>query len=123
DHRARGQRVPHAGLYTRQPARRPLRWRGRLRGASFRPRSRGGRRVIGQLRKVVIPAAGLGTRFLPATKAVPKELLPIVDVPTIQLIVEEAVAAGAAQVVLVNGRGKSAIEDHFDRSFELEETL
>jgi UTP--glucose-1-phosphate uridylyltransferase len=75
------------------------------------------------LRKVVIPAAGLGTRFLPATKAVPKEMLPIVDVPTIQLIVEEAVRAGAEQVVVVNGRGKTAIEDHFDRSYELEDTL
>jgi UTP--glucose-1-phosphate uridylyltransferase len=75
------------------------------------------------LRKVVIPAAGLGTRFLPATKAVPKEMLPIVDVPTIQLIVEEAVAAGAQEVVLVNGRGKSAIEDHFDRAYELEDQL
>src|SRR5213082_572818 len=74
------------------------------------------------LRKVVIPAAGLGTRFLPATKAIPKEMLPIVDTPTIQLIVEEAVKAGAQQVV-VNGRGKSAIEDHFDRSYELEDTL
>jgi len=75
------------------------------------------------LRKVVIPAAGLGTRFLPATKTVPKEMLPIVDVPTIQLIVEEAVRAGAEQVVVVNGRGKTAIEDHFDRSYELEDTL
>jgi UTP--glucose-1-phosphate uridylyltransferase len=75
------------------------------------------------LRKVVIPAAGLGTRFLPATKAVPKEMLPIVDTPTIQLIVEEAVKAGVDQIVLVNGRGKSAIEDHFDRSYELEDTL
>jgi UTP--glucose-1-phosphate uridylyltransferase len=75
------------------------------------------------LRTVVIPAAGLGTRFLPATKAVPKEMLPIVDVPTIQLIVEEAVKAGVRQVVLVNGRGKGAIEDHFDRSYELEDTL
>ena len=75
------------------------------------------------LRKVVIPAAGLGTRFLPATKAVPKEMLPIVDTPTIQLIVEEAVRAGAEQVVVVNGRGKGAIEDHFDRSYELEDTL
>jgi UTP--glucose-1-phosphate uridylyltransferase len=75
------------------------------------------------LRTVVIPAAGLGTRFLPATKAVPKEMLPIVDVPTIQLIVEEAVQAGAQQVVVVNGRGKMAIEDHFDRSYELEDTL
>jgi UTP--glucose-1-phosphate uridylyltransferase len=75
------------------------------------------------LRKVVIPAAGLGTRFLPATKAVPKEMLPIVDTPTIQLIVDEAVRAGAQQVVVVNGRGKGAIEDHFDRSYELEDTL
>ena len=75
------------------------------------------------LRKVVIPAAGLGTRFLPATKAVPKEMLPIVDKPTLQLIVEEAVKAGAQQVVVVNGRGKTAIEDHFDRSYELEDTL
>ena len=75
------------------------------------------------LRKVVIPAAGLGTRFLPATKAVPKEMLPIVDTPTIQLIVEEALRAGAAEVVVVNGRGKGAIEDHFDRSYELEDTL
>src|SRR3954454_24386664 len=75
------------------------------------------------LRKVVIPAAGLGTRFLPATKAVPKEMLPIVDTPTIQLIVEEAVKAGAQQVVVVNGRGKGGIEDHFDRSYELEDTL
>src|SRR5438270_2980995 len=75
------------------------------------------------LRKVVIPAAGLGTRFLPATKAVPKEMLPIVDIPTIQLIVDEAVRAGAQQVVVVNGRGKSAIEDHFDRSYELEDRL
>jgi len=75
------------------------------------------------LRKVVIPAAGLGTRFLPATKAVPKEMLPIVDTPTVQLIVEEAVKAGADQIVLVNGRSKSAIEDHFDSSYELEDTL
>jgi UTP--glucose-1-phosphate uridylyltransferase len=75
------------------------------------------------LRTVVIPAAGLGTRFLPATKAVPKEMLPIVDVPTIQLVVDEAVRAGARQVVLVNGRGKGAIENHFDRSYELEDTL
>ena len=76
-----------------------------------------------KIRKAVIPAAGLGTRFLPATKAVPKEMLPIVDTPTIQLVVEEAVKAGVEQVVVVNGRGKSAIEDHFDRSYELEDTL
>src|SRR5580698_2926256 len=73
--------------------------------------------------KVVIPAAGLGTRFLPATKAVPKELLPIVDVPTIQYIVQEAVRAGIADIIVVNGRGKVAIEDHFDIAFELETTL
>jgi UTP--glucose-1-phosphate uridylyltransferase len=71
----------------------------------------------------VIPAAGLGTRFLPATKAIPKEMLPIVDVPTIQLVIDEAVRAGITDVVLINGRGKSAIEDHFDHAFELERTL
>src|SRR5258707_7166548 len=75
------------------------------------------------LRKVGVPAAGLGTRFLPATKAVPKEMLPIVDVPTIQLIVDEAVRAGDHEIVVVNGRGKTAIEDHFDGSYELEDTL
>jgi UTP--glucose-1-phosphate uridylyltransferase len=71
----------------------------------------------------VIPAAGLGTRFLPATKAVPKEMLPIVDVPTIQLVIDEAVRAGITDVVVINGRGKSAIEDHFDHAVELEATL
>ena len=76
-----------------------------------------------RVRKAVIPAAGLGTRFLPATKSVPKEMLPIVDVPTLQLIVEEAVAAGIEQIVVVTGRGKSSIEDHFDVSYELERTL
>ena len=75
------------------------------------------------VRKAVIPAAGLGTRFLPATKAVPKEMLPIVDVPTIQLVIDEAVRAGITDVVLVNGRNKHAIEDHFDHAFELERTL
>lgn len=75
------------------------------------------------LRKVVIPAAGLGTRFLPATKAVPKEMLPIVDTPTLQYIVEEAVAAGVKDVIVINGRMKGSIEDHFDVSFELEKTL
>ncbi len=73
--------------------------------------------------KAVIPAAGLGTRFLPATKAIPKEMLPIVDTPTLQYIVEEAVEAGLSSVVLINGRGKSAIEDHFDLAYELEDTL
>jgi UTP--glucose-1-phosphate uridylyltransferase len=75
------------------------------------------------VRKAVIPAAGLGTRFLPATKAIPKEMLPIVDTPTLQLIVEEAVHAGITDIVIVNGRGKSAIEDHFDHAYELEHTL
>jgi UTP--glucose-1-phosphate uridylyltransferase len=74
-------------------------------------------------RKAVIPAAGLGTRFLPATKAVPKEMLPIVDVPTIQYIVQEIVDSGLEQVVLVTSRGKQALEDHFDVSPELERAL
>jgi UTP--glucose-1-phosphate uridylyltransferase len=76
-----------------------------------------------KVKKAVIPAAGLGTRFLPATKAIPKEMLPIVDVPTLQLVVEEALAAGIEEVILVTGRGKSTLEDHFDVSFELERTL
>jgi UTP--glucose-1-phosphate uridylyltransferase len=71
----------------------------------------------------VIPAAGLGTRFLPATKAIPKEMLPIVDVPTIQLVIDEAVRAGVTDVVVINGRNKHAIEDHFDHAWELERTL
>jgi UTP--glucose-1-phosphate uridylyltransferase len=75
------------------------------------------------VRKAVIPAAGLGTRFLPATKAIPKEMLPIVDVPTIQLVIDEAVRAGITDVVVINGRGKHAIEDHFDHAYELEHTL
>jgi UTP--glucose-1-phosphate uridylyltransferase len=75
------------------------------------------------VRKAVIPAAGLGTRFLPATKAMPKEMLPVVDTPTIQYVVEEAVAAGLGDILLVTGRGKGAIEDHFDRAHELEEAL
>ena len=73
--------------------------------------------------KAVIPAAGLGTRFLPATKAIPKEMLPVVDKPTIQYVVEEAVAAGMGDILLVTGRGKRAIEDHFDRAYELEQAL
>jgi UTP--glucose-1-phosphate uridylyltransferase len=76
-----------------------------------------------RIRKAIIPAAGLGTRFLPATKAQPKEMLPIVDKPTIQYIVEEAVASGIEDIIIVSGRGKRAIEDHFDKSYELEETL
>ena len=76
-----------------------------------------------RVRKAVIPAAGLGTRFLPATKAIPKEMLPIVDVPTIQLVIDEAVRAGITDVVIINGRGKHAVEDHFDHAYELERTL
>ena len=73
--------------------------------------------------KAVVPVAGLGTRFLPATKAIPKEMLPVVDKPAIQYVIEEAAAAGLRDVLLVTGRGKSAIEDHFDRAYELEQTL
>ncbi|WP_150270383.1 UTP--glucose-1-phosphate uridylyltransferase GalU [Paenibacillus tepidiphilus] len=76
-----------------------------------------------KIRKAIIPAAGLGTRFLPATKAMPKEMLPIVDKPTIQYIVEEAVASGIEDIIIVTGKGKRAIEDHFDNSFELEFNL
>jgi len=76
--------------------------------------------IQGSLRKVVVPAAGLGTRFLPATKAQPKEMLPIFDKPAIQYIVEEAVASGISDVILITGRNKQAIENHFDRSLELE---
>lgn len=76
-----------------------------------------------KVRKAVFPAAGLGTRFLPATKALPKEMLPLVDKPIIQYGVEEALAAGCEEVIIVTGRGKSAIEDHFDVSYELEREL
>ncbi len=76
-----------------------------------------------KIRKAVIPAAGLGTRFLPATKAQPKEMLPIVDKPAIQYIVEEAVQSGIESIIIVTGRNKRSIEDHFDRSVELEQTL
>ncbi|MFE7063728.1 UTP--glucose-1-phosphate uridylyltransferase GalU [Sutcliffiella sp. NPDC057660] len=78
---------------------------------------------MGKVRKAIIPAAGLGTRFLPATKAMPKEMLPIVDKPTIQYIVEEAVESGIEDIIIVTGKGKRAIEDHFDNSFELEQNL
>lgn len=76
-----------------------------------------------RIRKAIIPAAGLGTRFLPATKAQPKEMLPIVDKPTIQFIIEEAISSGIEDILIITGRGKRAIEDHFDRSLELEEEL
>src|SRR3546814_7462712 len=75
------------------------------------------------VRKAVFPVGGLGTRFLPATKAMPKEMLPVVDKPLIQYAVEEARAAGIEEFIFVTGRGKQAIEDHFDRSYELEDVL
>ena len=76
-----------------------------------------------KIRKAIIPAAGLGTRFLPATKAMPKEMLPILDKPIIQYIVEEAIAAGIEDIIIVTGKGKRAIEDHFDNAIELENVL
>ncbi|TJY42013.1 UTP--glucose-1-phosphate uridylyltransferase GalU [Cohnella pontilimi] len=76
-----------------------------------------------KIRKAIIPAAGLGTRFLPATKAMPKEMLPIIDKPGIQYIVEEAVASGIEDILIVTGKGKRAIEDHFDNNYELEQNL
>ncbi len=75
------------------------------------------------IRKAILPVAGLGTRFLPATKAVPKEMLPVVDRPVVQHVVDEALAAGIEHIVFVTGRNKAVIEDHFDRQFELERTL
>jgi UTP--glucose-1-phosphate uridylyltransferase len=79
--------------------------------------------MASSVRKAVIPAAGMGTRFLPATKAVPKEMLPLVDKPVIQYAIEEAVSAGITDILVVTGRGKESIEDHFDRSVELEQLL
>ncbi|AET59525.1 UTP--glucose-1-phosphate uridylyltransferase GalU [Paenibacillus sp. NRS-1782] len=76
-----------------------------------------------RVKKAIIPAAGLGTRFLPATKAMPKEMLPIINKPTIQYIVEEAIASGIEDIIIVTGKGKRAIEDHFDNAFELESKL
>ena len=76
-----------------------------------------------KIKKAVFPVAGLGTRFIPATKAMAKEMLPVVDKPIIQYAVEEAFAAGIEHIVFVTGRGKKALEDHFDRSFEIEHTL
>ena len=76
-----------------------------------------------RISKAVFPAAGLGTRFLPATKAQPKEMLPLVDKPLIQYVIEEAVNAGIRNITIVTGRGKNAIEDHFDVSYELERVL
>lgn len=85
--------------------------------------NRKGEITLKKVRKAIIPAAGLGTRFLPVTKAMPKEMLPIVDKPTIQYIVEEAFASGIEDIIIVTGKGKRAIEDHFDNNFELEENL
>src|SRR5947207_3532191 len=85
--------------------------------------TRWGVSVTSSIRKAVFPVAGLGTRFLPATKAQPKEMLPLVDKPIIQYGVEEAVESGVDNIILVTGRGKNAIEDHFDRSVELESFL
>ena len=79
--------------------------------------------MTNHVKKAVIPAAGLGTRFLPATKSQPKEMLPVVDKPSIQYVVEEAVAAGLTDILIITGRGKHTIEDHFDRNFELEHSL
>ena len=75
------------------------------------------------IKKAVIPAAGLGTRFLPATKAQPKEMLPIIDTPTIQYVVQEAIDSGIEDILIISGKGKRAIEDHFDRNWELEALL
>lgn len=82
-----------------------------------------GVKIMGRIRKAILPVAGFGTRFLPATKAQPKEMLPVVDKPVVQYLVEEAVESGIEEIIFVTGRGKRAIEDHFDTSFELEETL
>ena len=101
---------------------RPLTVTGGCPPAYKRLRKKEGRKHM-KIRKAIIPAAGLGTRFLPATKAQPKEMLPIVDKPTIQYIVEEAVASGIEEIIIIIGRGKRSIEDHFDKSYELEDTL
>src|SRR5262245_31380734 len=79
--------------------------------------------TIRPLRKAVLPVAGFGTRVLPATKAIPKELLPVFDKPAIQYVVDEALAAGIEHIIFVTGRGKGAIEDYFDRAYELEDSL
>src|SRR6266568_1808213 len=115
------RRVDHAGRRRDARGLRPLP-RRRARAPAPARRCQEAEALM-RVRKAVIPAAGLGTRFLPATKAVPKEMLPIVDTPTIQLVVEEAIAAGIEEIVLVSGRGKGAIEDHFDHAFELEDNL
>jgi UTP--glucose-1-phosphate uridylyltransferase len=93
-------------------------------GSRVAPQEADAQRPLGPaVTKAVIPAAGLGTRFLPATKATPKEMLPVVDKPAIQYVVEEAVAAGLSDVLVITGRNKRSLEDHFDRAWELEEVL
>ena len=82
-----------------------------------------GERKLSGIKKAVLPVAGMGTRFLPATKSSPKEMLPLVDKPVIQYVIEEAIASGIEQIIMVTGRGKNSIEDHFDRSVELEQLL
>jgi len=86
---------------------------------SLNSKKRGGL-ILMKVRKAVIPAAGLGTRFLPATKAMPKEILPIVDTPTIQYIIQEAIDSGIEEILIITGKSKRAIEDHFDKNVELE---
>jgi UTP--glucose-1-phosphate uridylyltransferase len=92
-------------------------------GASFDRFFRNSSLMMRRVRKAIFPVGGLGTRFLPATKAMPKEMLPVVDKPLIQYAVEEARAAGIEELIFVTGRGKTTIEDHFDHSYELEQTL
>src|SRR3954454_23109759 len=89
----------------------------------MKPSGRVGRAVRGPVRKAIFPVAGFGTRFLPATKACPKEMLPIVDKPLIQYAVEEAASSGITEMIFVTGRSKRAIEDHFDKAYELEAEL
>src|SRR3970040_1105715 len=108
---ARSLPAPRRPLFGRRRA--DVRW-------GYTPGSLRGKVSMTKVTKAVIPAAGLGTRFLPATKAQPKEMLPLVDKPSIQYVVEEAVRAGLTDLLVITGRGKHAIEDHFDRNFELE---
>src|SRR5262249_11743909 len=127
--RRRPRPAPHgqggAGPSLRRRDRAPAAHQGglRARGNIVSPARRvssAADRAMTNVKRAVFPAAGLGTRFLPATKAQPKEMLPLVDKPTIQYVVEEAVASGLSEIILVTGRNKRAIEDHFDAAFELE---
>src|SRR3970040_42585 len=111
---ARSLPAPRRPLFGRRRA--DVRW-------GYTPGSLRGKVSMTKVTKAIIPAAGLGTRFLPATKAMPKEMLPIVDKPVIQYVVEEIVASGIGDIIIVTGRGKRAIEDHFDRSKDLEDFL